>query len=330
MRGIILFLCVLSLGVLAGCGGSGGGGAMELYSITNGAITVVANGTQFAGAVQSLMWGGKEFVNRHDHGRLIQTAIQIDEYGECHNPTEAGCVKDVGTKKSTSVLKGIGLDGDNLHFSTEVQAASWAAEPDGTARCNKGSAGISQPTKTTISKRVRLNPVIRGAVCPDVIEWAVSVDCPDATYHLGIEILTGYLPEEFNTAFYMDPKKGTLHRVVAWTPIDKPDDGYPDGATQQGESPLKAPIIWCTPDGSHALGAIRPPSTVNKCEPAFSYQVFRFNLGGSGPEGNSCSKFSLVSHAPLSCFGHKSSFLVFLAVGTLQEVHARLQSLRNT
>lgn len=329
MRTLVYLATAVVLVLLSGCGGSGGGGSMELYTITNGVVTIVANGTQFAGAVQSIVWGGKEFVNKHDHGRLFQTALQVDHYGECHNPTEAGCVKDVGTKKSTSVLKGVHLSADGTELSTEVQAASWAVNPDGTANCRKGSAGISQPTKTTISKRVRLNPTVRGTVHPRVIEWNVSVDCPDAKEHLGIEILTGYLPEDFRTVMHMDIKKGTLHRVTSWESLNDASDGYPDGSTFKGVSPLKDPVIWCTEDGSHAIGVIRPVSTIGKCEPAPSYEVFQFKLGGEGPDGNSCSKFSVVSHAPLSCFTHRSSFRVYLVVGSLQEVHADLQAMRS-
>ena len=41
------------------------------------------------GAVDSLVWNKKEFINNWDHGRQLQSAITVQNYGECWNPTEA-------------------------------------------------------------------------------------------------------------------------------------------------------------------------------------------------------------------------------------------------
>ncbi|MDB5036802.1 MAG: hypothetical protein JWQ35_330 [Bacteriovoracaceae bacterium] len=50
----------------------------------------IRTSNQFAGAIYSLTWAGKEFINHDDHGRELQSAISFDGYGECLNPTEAG------------------------------------------------------------------------------------------------------------------------------------------------------------------------------------------------------------------------------------------------
>ena len=43
-----------------------------------------------AGAVDSLTWKDKEFLNSYDHGRQLQMAMTVQNHGECWNPTEAG------------------------------------------------------------------------------------------------------------------------------------------------------------------------------------------------------------------------------------------------
>ncbi|MBC7371271.1 MAG: hypothetical protein H7326_06890 [Bdellovibrionaceae bacterium] len=35
---------------------------------------VIATGDQFAGAIDSVIWDRKEFINRDDHGRQLQSA----------------------------------------------------------------------------------------------------------------------------------------------------------------------------------------------------------------------------------------------------------------
>ena len=41
-----------------------------------------------SGAIDSLVWNNKEFINAWDHGRELQMAVTTG-HGECYNPTEA-------------------------------------------------------------------------------------------------------------------------------------------------------------------------------------------------------------------------------------------------
>jgi hypothetical protein len=81
-------------------------------SVSLNGITV-ATAARFGGAITSLRWNGKEFVNAQDHGREIQTAWQGNNAGECFNPTEAGSADD-----------GIGLHTTSKVLSTTVTATS--------------------------------------------------------------------------------------------------------------------------------------------------------------------------------------------------------------
>ena len=54
---------------------------------------------RFAGAIDSLTWRGKEFINNWDHGREIAYAWGMNDLGECLNPTEPGSAND-GARQS--------------------------------------------------------------------------------------------------------------------------------------------------------------------------------------------------------------------------------------
>lgn len=314
---ILKLLGLLGLAwLMTGCSSGGGGGSPSLLVFGNNLIAITAGLSQYAGAISSIVFRGKEFVNSHDHGRLFQTALQVDGFGECHNPTEAGCLKDVGTNKSTSVLVGYAKTADNV-LSTQCQAASWASAPDGTAFCPKGGdPRMTQPTQTVIEKQVTV-----GELGPNTITWRVRVKCPLAQEKLSVEILTGYLPAEFTNAFRIQP--GGLEAVKEWQPLNSPTDGYPDGSTLQAHS--KVPIIWSTPGGEYAMGVVRPGA--QRCE-AWNYTLLKFALDDRvDAKGNSCVKFSVVTHASVSCLGQDSSYVVHLILGTLAEVHTRLSDL---
>ena len=67
-----------------------------------------------AGAVDSLVWNDKEFINNWDHGRQLQVALTVQDYGECWNPTEAGGRSDGNGKETKSILTDIQAVGNVL------------------------------------------------------------------------------------------------------------------------------------------------------------------------------------------------------------------------
>src|SRR5918992_2143889 len=69
-------------------------GAASISSSFGGSDIVITATGRVAGAIHSLRWRGKEFVNSYDHGRQIQSASSFDGLGECYNPTEAGSEAD--------------------------------------------------------------------------------------------------------------------------------------------------------------------------------------------------------------------------------------------
>lgn len=283
--------------------------------VQNDDLVVTLDLDKYSGVVSSIKKGNVEFVNSHDHGRLFQTALQLDGYGECHNPTEAGGYYDVGTNKSTSVLRGISKTSHNI-VSTEVQAASWGTAPDGKNFCEKGPDPRlkGRLTDTIISKRIVLDSA-------NTIDWFVSIKS-NAAESMNIEVLTGYLPATLNEAWFVKNKK--LFKVEEWVRNSKPGDGYDSDATMKpGSIDEKCPVIWSTPDGSSALGVYRVDKP--KKGEATAYHLLKFDFGSYvGPDANSCVKFSVLSSGPLKVLTNNPSYHVRLVIGTLDQVHKEL------
>src|SRR3954451_13237272 len=71
---------------------------------------VITTTDRLAGAIHSLRWNGKEFIDSHDHGRQLQSAASFDcgqageFWAERFNPTEAGSRADGAGDRSSSKL----------------------------------------------------------------------------------------------------------------------------------------------------------------------------------------------------------------------------------
>ncbi len=62
----------VTLGVGEGRKGFNPTGGYGRYTITNNAGLYISTSNRTAGAVDSLVWNNKEFINSHDHGRQLQ------------------------------------------------------------------------------------------------------------------------------------------------------------------------------------------------------------------------------------------------------------------
>src|SRR5215469_17234001 len=90
---------------------------------------VITTTRRLAGAIASLQWHGREFINTTDHGRELQSACSFDNSpsagAETFNPTEAGSRDDSAGPNSTSRLLEITASGN--HLRTRTLMAFWLA-----------------------------------------------------------------------------------------------------------------------------------------------------------------------------------------------------------
>src|SRR5436853_804287 len=82
----------------------------------------ISTSSQFAGAISSLKWGNKEYINNWDHGRQLQVNAQFFNRYECYNPYEAGTKEDQNLNKTSSKLLSMSPMGNRLESETQM---SW-------------------------------------------------------------------------------------------------------------------------------------------------------------------------------------------------------------
>ena len=230
-------------------------GDAEISGTIGGKPLVIRTTSRLAGAIDSVKWDGVEFIDSHDHGRQLQSALNADVDGvfhvECYNPTEAGSVVDALGPKSTSRLEFLSTK-DGL-LTTRTQMAYWLAPG------MKSGGHLAQNT-TLLSGHVLNKQVRIGRPGMDhVLDYKVTFDLPSDRPHkvLQFEALTGYMPWSFSEELRFDAKTSTL------VPLPR----------QDGEQ--RDPVVLSTPSGSHAMGVFTPERP-RAGQPAVGFGRFKF------------------------------------------------------
>lgn len=213
-----------------------------MYQIQGHGISVTAY-DYLAGGIGSVVWDGKEFINNGpDKGRQLQTALQIRDAAGSHaeerNPTECGQLAELHAPTHSKMLR---CEIGNGQFSTQCQAAYW--------KPYRGRATSS----TLISKDV--------AIMPWGLDYQVTIDPEGADEkemrYFNAEVVTGYMPFEFNQAAFV-PKTGKLiHHNLA--DIDESSPNWmidAGGLKTYRATNHDFPLVMSTQDGKHAMGAL--------------------------------------------------------------------------
>ncbi|MCA9056053.1 MAG: hypothetical protein KDA75_19605, partial [Planctomycetaceae bacterium] len=201
---------------------------------------VITTTPRLAGAIHSLTWNGKEFIDSHDHGRQLQSAINCDAGGpiaaETFNPTEAGSRDDGAGLTSTSRLLHRIAHGNQLQTTTQM--AFWLAP--GQTSHDQPARNISRFSNHLLTKRV----TIGEPGLPQVLRYDVTFSLPadEQHRHVVFEALTGYMPAEFDIFLRFDPKERRL------VPLS-------DGPGEQAD-----PVVLSTADGQFAMGIVAEES----------------------------------------------------------------------
>jgi hypothetical protein len=233
-------------------------------------------------AIGSLRVRGFEYLDCSDHGRCLQSASSFDGLGEMFNPTQAGGERD-GALPAGSSSRVIELAVNAETIASVVKMAYWRPV-------------AAQRTSTHV---LHQNVMIGLGPRRNVIRLDVAFDLPAAEYHSSgqFEIATGYMPAAFSHFRTFDPTTGTLAEL---------SDG-------PGEQPL--PVIFCTADDRHCMGAISAEPLVGG-----GYGRWRFPswacVTAAGPTG--CVKWNAVTRvaSPLGSVRRT----VYTAVGSLPDI----------
>lgn len=293
-------------------------------------IQITLSPDKFAGAVSSITWNGKEFINIFDHGRQLQSAMQVDGYHECNNPTEAGSERDGRGSTSTSKLLEMKKVSQRSIYS-KSQMALWAYNHS-TGACTKGlDTRLTSPlSEHYLEKRITI-----GALNdPQIVGYSIKFTHGDRTVSEKVvyEFLTGYVTAEFDRFFYLKLSNQALQEYTLADFGSLSGSGFPSGS-YFGKAVTKDifdPIVVSTANGSHAMGVYVPKRSILNCKSVFhGYGLYKFNLGGTGDWAlrNATNKWSLALEDSISssCFKDNTrTFKVYFAIGTLDAVRRKL------
>jgi hypothetical protein len=271
-------------------------GDAEIQRPALGATITVKTSARFAGAVTSLVFRGKEFVDSRDHGRELQSASVYDSLGACFNPTEAGSMQDGIKQTSTSKLLAE-KTGPNW-IATETDMAFWLPpgwdfkRPCGPQQTLTRSVNTSLTGGHILNKRIEIGADGLENVIADHVTFTV----PEAHATGQFEAATLYTPADFSQRYLLNLADGSVTPTSLFG--------------EQG-----SPVILATPDNKYAVGIFAPafPDSVH-----LGYGTFTF------PDTN---KINCVFRDKNLTAGQKLSFLCDFAVGNLNEVKAAILKL---
>jgi hypothetical protein len=253
-----------------------------------------------AGAIDSLKFRGKEYVNAFDHGRGWQSAVSYDGFGECLNPTEAGSSKDGTGSETSSQLLDVHVQ--DLTLTSTVRMAYWLApEEPYKAACGQHKDVHVAQNKLVLSDDTLLKRITVGyRGIPNIIGYMVTLNVAEPHQSIAFEAATGYMPPEFSLFLSFDPATSQV------APL----------SNGPGEQAL--PIILSTKDRQSAMGVYSP-------NPNPGYGGFLFTQN-PGLKGWNSAKWNCVFRAEDVKPG-PVSYRCFVAIGTVEEVRAALRKL---
>lgn len=279
------------------------GFAMEITELVEGDPLTLRVSSRFGGAVESVVWRGKEFINIYDHGRQISYAWTLNDVGECLNPTEPGSAWDFLSQTSTTAVHSICSDATN-RLTTHVTPAYWLA-PGGTGYCDGGH--VLAVNDSPLSDHDFIKTIELGyAGIENVIAFDISLTLPRDYDVNMLEMPTGYMTHEFTEFWRFDPSTGEL---------TKPESellAEPWSFVHRSSIP---PII-STPDGEYAMGAY-------SAEEIAGYELLGYDVHNPADRTNKWNVVLREVPAPAGEYTYKS----FAIVGTLAEVQVAMREL---
>lgn len=202
----------------------------------------VSTSSQFAGAVSSIKWGNKEYINNWDHGRQLQLNSQFFNRFICYNPYEAGGFDDGQLPTSSSKLLSITASGNRLEATTQM---AWyyrfreSLKPED--YCGDPAQWLPCPPYTgpLSDYRAHKTVTIGYAGIPNVIEYLMEQFIPEPVLK-GLNNVTAVVNYDFSSLRSWDVVSKDYRNIRALAGID---------------DRIK---VVSTPDGNHAMGWYAP------------------------------------------------------------------------
>jgi alpha-tubulin suppressor-like RCC1 family protein len=203
----------------------------------------VSTSNQFGGAVSSIKWNGKEYINNYDHGRQLQVNLQFFNHYCCYNPYEAGSFDDGQGPTSTSKVLSLTASGNRLEATTQMawNFRQFNYNPVAADACGDPALWlpVTPYTSPLSNYRIHKSITIGFAGIPNVIEYLVDQFVPEPVLR-GINNVTAVVNYDFPS-------------VRSWDVVSK---DYRNLRALSGEDDRIK--VVSTADGNFAMGWYAP------------------------------------------------------------------------
>ncbi len=282
------------------------------------------------GAIYSLKWQGKEFLDTHDNGRQLQSAISFNDMGGCLNPTEAGNSNDLNGMKSSTKLLQSDVGGNILR--TKSQMAYWLNPGQLTipycGNINRSTLPIGRGVNTSIISNIYFAKTVQlGADgLPNVIDYTSRFILDKSYQSVLFEALTAYMPVEFSQFLTYNPVQKTISSLSSGA-------GYPTynayGYDVVRDQLQSYPIIIATPDNQFAMGIYSPDMANRFTGPGYGnwqYGIKPLGYGRWKFTNSNVNKWNLMFRGGFTPSG-TYNFRQFVIVGTVSDVTQAIDKL---
>ncbi len=315
-----------------------------------GSPLTIKTQARWAGAIDSMIWKGKEFVLSVNNGQQIQVAMTVNNYGQCYNPTESGSAKDYKGPSTSSKLLSFSVN--NNVIETTNQMAFWldpsvnSTDPGCVMKKNPPFGDPWWPGYP-FNENVLSNFILHKKITigyrdlPNVIVHEAIVDIPtnlninmtrfnqtmaqipsdernnDASLrYIILENPAVYVPITFSVRYLFDPKLPPVKSSL----LRKADHEY-DSFT--------IPPILTTPDEQYAIGLYRPDVVMSgypnhEQNPFIGYELDDWSNSQYFGENVTMLMGARIPYTPIN---NKVTSQSFLVVGTLADVQTSMHRL---
>ena len=177
----------------------------------------ISTATHDAGAISSIRWANKEFINDWDKGRQLQLNSQFFNRFECFNPYEAGSFDDGRFPPTSSKLLSLTASGNRIESTTQMAwylrtRSSFVPED----HCGNPADWLPCPPYTgpLSNYRAHKTVTIGFAGIPNVIEYLMEQFIPEPILK-GINNVTAVLPYDFSSVRSYDVVSKDLRNIRA-------------------------------------------------------------------------------------------------------------------
>jgi alpha-tubulin suppressor-like RCC1 family protein len=280
----------------------------------------VSTSNQFAGAVSSIKWGGKEYINDWDHGRQLQLNSQFFNRYCCYNPYEAGSFEDAKGSTSTSKVLSLSASGNRLETTTQMcwNFRVFNQNPVSADSCGDPAQWLPVIPYTQPLSNYRAHKIITigFAGIPNVIEYLVDEFVPEPVLK-GNNNVTAVVNYDFSSVRSWDVVSRDYRIIRALAGVD---------------DRIK---VVSTPDGNYAMGWYAPELLQPYDDNVGSVNWWFVNppnplypdpLNPNQPDPNyACVHFG--GNSRYDSFGPGTTFnRAYLVVGNLEQVRTGLAS----